>query len=55
MNSFQDEVIIALTGDHTTPILIGDHTFEPVPYAITTYTALAHEMGVIKESDLNEK
>ena len=25
------EFIIVVTGDHTTPTQVGDHTFEPVP------------------------
>uniref|UniRef100_K3WQF7 Metalloenzyme domain-containing protein n=1 Tax=Globisporangium ultimum (strain ATCC 200006 / CBS 805.95 / DAOM BR144) TaxID=431595 RepID=K3WQF7_GLOUD len=28
------EVTIVVTGDHTTPVKYGDHTFEPVPLAI---------------------
>lgn len=28
------EVTIVVTGDHTTPVKYGDHTFEPVPFAI---------------------
>lgn len=28
------EVTIVVTGDHTTPVLYGDHSFEPVPFAI---------------------
>lgn len=28
------EVSIVVTGDHTTPVKYGDHTFEPVPLAI---------------------
>ncbi|RLN72042.1 hypothetical protein BBJ28_00006736 [Nothophytophthora sp. Chile5] len=30
----EDEVTIIVTGDHTTPVKYGDHTFEPVPFAI---------------------
>ncbi|OWZ23885.1 2,3-bisphosphoglycerate-independent phosphoglycerate mutase [Phytophthora megakarya] len=29
-----NEVTIVVTGDHTTPVKYGDHTFEPVPFAI---------------------
>lgn len=28
------DVTIVVTGDHTTPVKYGDHTFEPVPVAI---------------------
>jgi 2,3-bisphosphoglycerate-independent phosphoglycerate mutase len=34
------ELIIVFTGDHTTPVSIGDHTYEPVPFAITTSSAI---------------
>jgi 2,3-bisphosphoglycerate-independent phosphoglycerate mutase len=30
----EKEFVICLTGDHTTPVEFGDHTFEPVPVAI---------------------
>ena len=29
------EFIICLTGDHTTPVEVGDHSFEPVPVSIS--------------------
>lgn len=32
--SAQQDVTIVVTGDHTTPVKYGDHTFEPVPVAI---------------------
>ena len=35
-DSFQEEIIVCITGDHTTPVLFGDHSFEPVPFALTT-------------------
>lgn len=34
------ETIICITGDHTTPVTSGDHTFEPVPVCISTLTSL---------------
>ncbi|KAH7479511.1 2,3-bisphosphoglycerate-independent phosphoglycerate mutase [Phytophthora ramorum] len=41
-----NEVTIVVTGDHTTPVKYGDHTFEPVPFAIaraeTAYERLQH-------------
>jgi len=49
-----DEIIIALTGDHTTPICIGDHTFEPVPFGVSTYSALSNELN-IEKSDPNSE
>lgn len=38
MNSAKDEAedcILAITGDHSTPLYYGDHTFEPVPFVVT--------------------
>lgn len=29
-----EPVIIVVTGDHTTPVLYGDHTYEAVPFLI---------------------
>lgn len=29
-----ERVAICITGDHTTPIAIGDHTYEPVPFFV---------------------
>lgn len=38
------DISIVVTGDHTTPVKYGDHTFEPVPFAIArvgnAFTAL---------------
>lgn len=44
-----DEYIVCLTGDHTTPIKSGDHTFEPVPFAITSLGAALAYKGKRKE------
>ena len=30
----KDDFLIVVTGDHSTPVLIGDHSFEPVPFMI---------------------
>ena len=29
------DLIICITGDHTTPVLYGDHTYEPVPILVS--------------------
>ena len=39
------EYIICLTGDHTTPIKSGDHTFEPVPFAISSLGGILGKKG----------
>ena len=38
----EHDYIIVITGDHTTPTQIGDHTFEPVPI---TMSALSNVLG----------
>jgi 2,3-diphosphopglycerate-independent phosphoglycerate mutase len=35
------DVSIVVTGDHTTPVLYGDHSFEPVPFAIARVRSAA--------------
>ncbi len=40
----EGEYVLCLTGDHTTPIRTGDHTFEPVPFAISSIGAIRMEM-----------
>jgi len=42
------EFVILITGDHTTPVKFGDHTFEPVPVAVTTFSALCHKLNIKK-------
>lgn len=49
LHSQGQEFILCLTGDHTTPIDVGDHTFEPVPFAITTIGALLGVGGKLME------
>ena len=43
LEACEEEYVVCLTGDHTTPIKIGDHTFEPVPFAITTIGSIRME------------
>jgi 2,3-bisphosphoglycerate-independent phosphoglycerate mutase len=47
-NKNNDEFIIALTGDHTTPLISGDHTFEPVPFTASTFSSLIENLGIDK-------
>ena len=30
----ENPISIVITGDHSTPVLYGDHSFEPVPFTI---------------------
>lgn len=52
-----NEVTIVVTGDHTTPVKYGDHTFEPVPFAIaragTAYKRLQHIKNAANRADVN--
>ncbi|OQR97196.1 2,3-bisphosphoglycerate-independent phosphoglycerate mutase [Thraustotheca clavata] len=36
---------IVVTGDHTTPVLYGDHTFEPVPFTISSVELAAKQLN----------
>ncbi|CAH0477071.1 unnamed protein product [Peronospora belbahrii] len=45
-----NEVTIVVTGDHTTPVKYGDHTFEPVPFAIARVGAAYERSQVVKSS-----
>ena len=37
--------VIAVTGDHSTPVAFGDHSFEPVPIALARADALVDALG----------
>jgi len=52
-NSFS----ICITGDHSTPVLSGDHSFEPVPFAIAKVSdAYGHYLGkVASQSQLRDE
>jgi 2,3-bisphosphoglycerate-independent phosphoglycerate mutase len=32
-----NDYVICVTGDHTTPCILGDHTYEPVPVVVSTF------------------
>jgi len=40
-----DCVLLAVTGDHSTPAAFGDHSIEPVPFAAAPVAALARALG----------
>ncbi|CAK4505079.1 unnamed protein product [Aphanomyces euteiches] len=42
--TIEEEATIVVTGDHSTPVLCGDHTFEPVPFAIAPVHAAARAL-----------
>ncbi|GMF12341.1 unnamed protein product [Phytophthora lilii] len=46
-----NEVTIVVTGDHTTPVKYGDHTFEPVPFAIARAGAAYERLQHFKYAD----
>ena len=35
-SSTNGEYFIAVTGDHSTPVEYGDHSYEPVPFSIAS-------------------
>ena len=37
-----DDYLLCVTGDHTTPTLYGDHTYQPVPIALAFLSNLTH-------------
>ena len=43
-----------LTGDHTTLAEVGDHSFEPVPFAISNIAACA-QLEIVSSGDAVEK
>ncbi|KAI4352306.1 hypothetical protein L6164_006570 [Bauhinia variegata] len=45
------EYILCVTGDHSTPVEYGDHSFEPVPFALCW---LKDFIGAVGESAINE-
>ena len=55
-----EDCIVCITGDHSTPMYYGDHAFEPVPITITTKDAynkktkffLADELTIFNEIEL---
>lgn len=51
----EEEYVICITGDHTTPVRIGDHTFEPVPVAITLLSNLKAELNRNKGTGESKK
>lgn len=40
-----EDAVIAVTGDHSTPVEFGDHSFEPVPFAMSTVNAICDMLG----------
>lgn len=47
--------MVVLTGDHTTPARIGDHTFEPVPFAVTLSSNLMAIQKLQSDSNSNKR
>ena len=46
------EYLVCITGDHTTPVSIGDHCFEPVPF---TFTSATNYLMVAAKAEGKEK
>ena len=43
------EYIIVVTGDHTTPTQIGDHTYEPVPIIMSYVSSIQGDSKMLKD------
>lgn len=50
----KNELVIALTGDHSTPLVVGDHTFEPVPFAVSTLSSMNQLMKGLPETKMSQ-
>ncbi|GLD95121.1 hypothetical protein PINS_up003746 [Pythium insidiosum] len=52
------EVTMVVTGDHTTPVIYGDHSFEPVPFTISrgaaAWNALSHPQSTVASATLTD-
>ncbi|OZJ05767.1 hypothetical protein BZG36_01326 [Bifiguratus adelaidae] len=46
LEQMQVPVVITLTGDHSTPVLYGDHSYEPVPVTMARLSANPVEMSM---------
>ena len=47
VNAQEDSIyILVVTGDHSTPIKLKDHSFEPVPFVISTVDAYQYEKNL---------
>lgn len=40
-----EDAVVAVTGDHSTPVLFGDHSHEPVPFAMSTVNRIEALLG----------
>ena len=50
-NPDTNEYILCVTGDHTTPVEYGDHTFEPVPIAIGQISRIYADLQANKPAE----
>ena len=44
-----NEYIIVVTGDHTTPTQIGDHTYEPVPITMSYVSSILGKKTILTD------
>nr|CCA14169.1 2 putative [Albugo laibachii Nc14] len=49
LQEYVQDSIIVVTGDHTTPVDYGDHTFEPVPFTIAHVPLVASSKASTKD------
>lgn len=46
-----EDVVIALTADHSTPVSVGDHSGDPVPLTIYSRTIVRDDVSAFNEAD----
>jgi len=51
MDEAEFDTVIAITGDHTTPPLIGDHTCEPVPFVVSSVKSCTGQRKFVLDDD----
>lgn len=51
----QQQHCICITGDHSTPVVFGDHSHEPVPFAAARVCEAVAAMGGQQQLDLRRK
>jgi 2,3-bisphosphoglycerate-independent phosphoglycerate mutase len=55
MKDHENEYLVCITGDHTTPVDIGDHTYQPVPLSLTLVSNLQQRLDLKQHGSLMDK
>jgi 2,3-diphosphopglycerate-independent phosphoglycerate mutase len=54
LQEFGEDVVICVTGDHSTPVATGDHSHEPVPVSICSLRELNADNGQKSRDDVSK-